>query len=99
MAANRVPGVRATIYYGPAQAVAAVDASGRLSEDPHEIIRLGRLHNNSNVLAFGARFVDPEDAAAALDLWLSIDFGGQDRYARRIEQVEQYSADQGGVRG
>lgn len=89
MAANRVPKVRATVYYGPAHAVTAVDVTGRLSEDPHEIIRLGRLHNNSNVLAFGARFVTVDDAQAALKLWLETEFSGSDRYARRIEQVEK----------
>jgi ribose 5-phosphate isomerase B len=89
MAANRVPGIRATVYYGSVKAIGAVDATGRHSDDPYEIIRLGRLHNNSNVLAFGARFVTPEDAKAALKLWLETDFGGQDRYARRINQIEE----------
>jgi ribose 5-phosphate isomerase B len=91
MAANRVPDVRATVFYGPMKAVAAVDVTGRTSDDPYEIIRLGRQHNNSNVLAFGARFVTPDDAKTALKLWLETEFSGQDRYARRIDQIEAYT--------
>jgi len=91
MAANRVPGVRATTYYGSVKAVTAVDVTGRQSDDPYEIIKLGRLHNDSNVLSFGARFVELEDAKQALKIWLETDFSGQDRYQRRIDQIETYT--------
>lgn len=91
MAANRVPGVRAMTYYGSVKAKGAVDVTGRQSDDPYELIRLSRLHNNSNVLSFGARFVDPGEAKAALKLWLEIEFAGEDRYARRINQIETYT--------
>jgi ribose 5-phosphate isomerase B len=88
IAANRFNGVRCTVYYGPVKAAGAVDVSGRHSDDPHEIIRLGRLHNGTNVLSFGARFVTPEDAQAALKIWLETDFSGDDRHQRRIDQLD-----------
>jgi ribose 5-phosphate isomerase B len=91
MAANRVPGVRATVYYGATKAVVAVDVTGRKSDDPHEIIRLSRLHNNANMLSLGARFVTEDDAKKAVKLWLETEFSDQGRYARRIQQVEDYS--------
>jgi len=91
MAANRLPNVHAVVYYGPAKAITAVDASGRESDDPYEIIRLSRLHNNSNMLSLGARFVSETEAKAVLELWLSIEFSGQERYARRIQQIEDYT--------
>jgi ribose 5-phosphate isomerase B len=89
MAANRVPGIRATVFYGPVKAPGAVDVSGRTSDDEFEIIKLGRMHNDSNVLSFGARFVALETAQAALKLWLETEYVGEERYQRRIDQVEK----------
>jgi len=91
MAANRLPNVHAVVYYGPAKPITAVDASGRQSDNPHEIIVLSRMHNNSNVLSIGARFVSVEEAKTVINLWLGTDFSGQDRYARRIDQIEDYT--------
>ena len=55
MCANRVPGVRAAIFYGEAIPEEAVDAKGRKSEDPYEIVKLARLHNNANILSIGVK--------------------------------------------
>ena len=44
--ANKIDGIRAIEYYG-----------GNL-----EIIKLGRKHNNANILSLGARFVNEEEA-------------------------------------
>ena len=46
MAANRILGVRAIVYY----------------DGPIEIIKLSRLHNNANILSLGARFLSPHRA-------------------------------------
>ena len=90
MAANKVKGIRAFVYYGPAKAVKAVDVSGRMSEDPHEIVKLARLHNNSNVISFGNRFVPIEEAKQVLKLWLETPFEGG-RHQKRIELMDQLS--------
>ena len=44
MAANRIKGVRAAVFYN----------------GPKEIIELSRQHNNANILSLGARFMSEE---------------------------------------
>ncbi len=68
MCANRVRGVRATAYYGGNE----------------EIVRLGREHNDANVLSLGARFMSVAEATEAVDLFIHTDFSGDERHARRI---------------
>ena len=58
IAANRIKGIRAAVYYN----------------GPIEIIELSRLHNNANILSIGARFVNNQEAEKVIDLWLSTDF-------------------------
>jgi ribose 5-phosphate isomerase B len=60
MAANRIRGVRAAVYY----------------DGPQEIITLSRRHNNANVLSMGARFISPEKAIQVIDTWLKTPFEG-----------------------
>ena len=60
IAANRINGVRAAVYYG----------------GPTDIVRLSRSHNNANILSFGARFISNEKAAEAMKLWLNQPFEG-----------------------
>jgi ribose 5-phosphate isomerase B len=75
IAANRFKGVRATVYYG-----------GNL-----DIIKLGRQHNNSNVLSFGARFVTHDEAEKSVLLWLGTTFFGEERHTRRLKKIDQQS--------
>ena len=60
IAANRIKGVRAVVYY----------------DGPIDIVKLSRTHNNANILSFGARFITQEKAAEVLDLWLKEPFEG-----------------------
>ena len=60
MAANRIKGVRAAVYYN----------------GPAEIVRLSREHNNANILSLGARFITEEEIFKIIDLWLSEKFSG-----------------------
>lgn len=73
--ANRFPGIRAALYYGP----------------PLDIIKLSREHNNTNILSLGARFLKFEEAIEAIDLWLSTAFSNDDRHVRRIYEVDDGS--------
>ena len=58
MAANRIKGVRAAVFYN----------------GPNEIVELSRLHNNANILSIGARFVNNPEVEKVIELWLSTDF-------------------------
>src|SRR6185436_11160166 len=68
--ANKVKGIRASVYYGSHE----------------EIITLSRQHNNANVLSLGARFLTPEQAERAVDLWIETGFDGG-RHQRRIDKI------------
>ncbi len=72
IAANRVPGVRAAVYYG----------------GPSDIVRLSREHNDANVLSLGARFLSQEEAEAAVRLWLATAFSEAERHVRRIAKLD-----------
>ena len=71
IAANRVKGVRAVVYY----------------DGPIDIVKLSRSHNNANILSIGARFITPEKAAVAVDLWLKEPFEGG-RHKIRIDKLD-----------
>ena len=58
MAANRVKGVRAAVFYN----------------GPDEIIKLSRQHNDANILSLGARFMSATEMYRIIELWLSTDF-------------------------
>ena len=58
MAANRVKGVRAAVFYN----------------GPDEIIKLSRQHNNANILSLGARFMSEKEMYKIIEVWLSTDF-------------------------
>ena len=60
MAANRVKGVRAAVFYN----------------GPEEIIKLSREHNNANILSLGARFMSEEEIYKIIELWLEEPFEG-----------------------
>ena len=72
MAANRVRGARAAVYYG----------------GDEEILKLSREHNDANILSLGAKFVTPEAAQAAVTLWLATPFSGDERHLRRIAKLD-----------
>ena len=52
-----------------------------------ELARLGRQHNNANVLALPARFIDQELAERILEAFLHADSEGG-RHLRRVEKIE-----------
>jgi ribose 5-phosphate isomerase B len=52
-----------------------------------EAARLGRAHNDANVLSLGERFLTPEQAIAIVDVWLATAFEGG-RHLRRVNQID-----------
>lgn len=81
--ANRFPHVRAVVFNGQYK-----PTDGRLM--PKEIV-ISREHNDANVLSLGARFLNEEEAKAAVKEWLETPFSGEERHARRIQKIEGYS--------
>lgn len=53
-----------------------------------ESARLGRAHNDSNVLSVGERMVSEEMLMTILDTWLDTPFDGG-RHARRIAMIDE----------
>ena len=92
MVANRVSGVRCAVYYGSAAALSTIDAEGRMAADQYENLRLGRQHNDANMLSVAARFVSQPDLEKAIDVWLETPFTGVDRHVRRIKKIDQPGA-------
>lgn len=88
IAANKTAGIRCAVFYGPAVPRKLVDATGRSSHDPYEIVKLSRLHNDANVLSLAARFLSLEDMKTVVKLWLETQFSNEDRHRRRIAKLE-----------
>ena len=53
-----------------------------------ESARLGRAHNDANVLSIGERMVSEEEARAILETWLRTPFEGG-RHQHRIDLIDQ----------
>jgi ribose 5-phosphate isomerase B len=55
-----------------------------------ETARLGRQHNDANVIGIGARMHTEEEALEMVRLFLSTPFSGDPRHARRIGLLTDY---------
>lgn len=89
IAANRVKGVRCAVFYGPVAAKGAIDAEGNTSDDPYEIIKLSRQHNDANVLSLSGRFLALDEMKQAVEIWLATPFSGAERHVRRIRKLDE----------
>ena len=49
--------------------------------------KMSRLHNDSNILCFGARIIGTELAKDIVDIWLNTTFLGE-RHLKRLEMIE-----------
>lgn len=84
MAANRVQGVRAMVYYGDREPYSQTAKTG----PQKSLIESVCEDNNANVLSIGASFVSPEEAGAVVEEWLSLSFPGEERHVRRIKKLD-----------
>ena len=55
-----------------------------------ETARLGRQHNDANVVAVGGRMHSVDDAIAIVDAFVAEPFSHDPRHQRRIDQLTQY---------
>jgi ribose 5-phosphate isomerase B len=79
MAANRIPGVRAAVYY----------AEPLRPQTDHEgntldMLSSVRIHNDANILSLGARFLTIKEIQDAVTHFLEIPFLDEDPHRRRI---------------
>lgn len=58
-----------------------------------ETAKLGRQHNDANVISIGARMHTEEEALEMVRIFLSTPFSGDPRHARRIQLLADYEAD------
>lgn len=86
MAANRIPGVRAAVFYGAKGAHTSIESEETPSRDGFDIVRVARMHNDANMLSLGARFVSDAEAIGALQAFLETAFSGEERHIRRIQK-------------
>ena len=89
MVANKFRNVRCAVFYAPVVPAHNVDISGRTSQDPFEMIRLTREHNDANILSLGAKILTEEDALKAVELWLKAPFTNEERHKRRIDKIKE----------
>lgn len=87
ISANRFRNVRCAVFYGPVVAKVAIDADGNMSDDPYEIIKLSRQHNDANMLSLSARFLTMEEMREAVQIWLETPFSFVERHERRIKKL------------
>lgn len=85
--ANKFQNVRAVVFYGPYVPQHTIDVTGKTSDDPFEVVRLARAHNDANILSLGAHILSSEDASRAVDIFLQTDFSNEERHTRRIEKI------------
>lgn len=71
--ANRFKHVRAIVYAG-----------GNL-----ELVKLGREHNDANVLSIGARFVTVDEIMQAVEVFLKTPFSHEERHSDRVIAIEE----------
>ncbi|MFI6831491.1 ribose-5-phosphate isomerase [Kribbella sp. NPDC050241] len=54
--------------------------------------RLGREHNNANVISVGARMHSEEEATGFVETFLATDYSGEERHTRRIDMLSGYES-------
>lgn len=74
IAANKVKGIRAAVFYGGSK----------------KIVSLSKTHNNANILSLGARFINSKDCIKIIKLWLETDFSKDKRHERRINKINNF---------
>ncbi len=57
-----------------------------------ETAKLGRQHNDANVVSVGGRMHTAEEATAIVDAFIAEPFSGDARHQRRIDQMLAYEA-------
>jgi ribose 5-phosphate isomerase B len=57
-----------------------------------ETAKLGRQHNDANVIAVGGRMHSLEDSTSFVEAFIAESFSGDERHQRRIDQLADYES-------
>ena len=76
IAANRIKGARAVLFYGG---------------NSTNMLKLSRAHNNSNILSLGSRFLNESQVKKAITIWLKAPFSNAVRHKRRLMKNDKLS--------
>ncbi|MDR1767037.1 MAG: ribose 5-phosphate isomerase B [Propionibacteriaceae bacterium] len=57
-----------------------------LASEPYTA-KMGRAHNNANLLAMGARVIGPDLATMIVDVFLTTPWEGGERHSRRVGEI------------
>lgn len=98
MAANKIAGARAAVYYGSIKPREAVDASGETSDDPLIMIQQTRRHNHANILSLAAVYLSLADARAAVARFIEAQPENVGRHVRRVKAMEDALLSQAGAK-
>ncbi|MFI3284584.1 MAG: ribose 5-phosphate isomerase B [Erysipelotrichaceae bacterium] len=55
-----------------------------------EVAKITREHNDSNILAMGARVIDFDTCQKITKTWLDTDFSKEERHIQRIEKISEF---------
>ncbi len=82
---------------GVGASVAANKLAGIRAAICHDVYSAhqGVEHDDMNVLCLGSEVIGPELAADLIQTFLSAEFGGGDRYVRRLEKIKEMEAANG----
>ncbi|MDB1086725.1 ribose-5-phosphate isomerase [Streptomyces sp. ACA25] len=58
-----------------------------------ETAKLGREHNNANVMSVGARMHSTDEATSFVAVFLATPYSGEERHTRRIEMLAAYETE------
>ena|SRR6185437_9369840 len=76
---------------GIGMAIAANKVSGIRCAVANDLFsaQMSREHNNTNILALGARILDTDLAEQIVKVWLETDFGSADRHIQRLQKIDK----------
>jgi len=75
IASNKVNGIRAVLFHGKANKF---------------FLETSRIHNDTNILCFGSRFVSLRQAKKGIRIWLNTKFSKEERHKRRLDKISKY---------
>src|SRR3989344_8420287 len=92
IAANKVKGIRAAVYYGGPSTHSTNSVQASSGQAGAQIPKLAREHNDANILSLGARFLSNDDAKKGVTAWLEAKFEGG-RHQRRLDKITKIEND------